>query len=63
LGAEAIQCPTIQVKPPRDWAPVDAAIDVIDQYDWLVFTSVNGVDYFFDRLFEKGLRCPSPGAY
>ena len=54
LGAEAIQCPTIQVKPPRDWTPVDAAIDAIDQYDWLIFTSVNGVDYFFDRLFEKG---------
>lgn len=54
LGAEAIQCPTIQVKPPREWTPVDAAIETIDRYDWLVFTSVNGVDYFFDRLFKKG---------
>jgi uroporphyrinogen III methyltransferase / synthase len=54
LGAEAIQCPTIQVKPPRDWTPVNVAIEAIDQYHWLVFTSVNGVDYFFDHLFEKG---------
>ena len=55
LGAECIQCPTIRVKPPRDWAPLDRAIDTIDQYDWIVFTSVNGVDYFFGRLFDNGL--------
>ena len=54
-GAECIQCPTIQVVPPLDWAPVDKAIETIDRYDWIVFTSVNGVDYFFRRLFEKGL--------
>jgi uroporphyrinogen III methyltransferase / synthase len=54
-GAECIQCPTIQVVPPPDWAPVDRAIDALDRYDWIVFTSVNGVDYFFRRLFEKGL--------
>lgn len=55
LGAECIQCPTIQVVPPPDWAPVDRAIEALDQYDWIVFTSVNGVDYFFRRLFEAGL--------
>ena len=55
LGAECIQCPTIMVKPPRDWSPLDRAIEAIDQYDWIVFTSVNGVDYFFRRLFENGL--------
>ncbi|MBC2713233.1 MAG: uroporphyrinogen-III C-methyltransferase [Desulfosarcina sp.] len=54
-GAECIQCPTIQVVPPPDWAPVDRAIEALNQYDWIVFTSVNGVDYFFRRLFEKGL--------
>lgn len=55
LGAECIQCPTIQVGPPKDWSPVDDAIKTLDQYDWIVFTSVNGVDYFFRRLFENGL--------
>ncbi len=54
LGAECIQCPTIKVKPPEDWTPLDNAIDTIHQYDWIVFTSVNGVDYFFGRLFEQG---------
>ena len=54
LGAECIQCPTIKVKPPKDWTPLDKAIETIDQYDWIVFTSVNGVEYFFARLFEKG---------
>jgi len=34
---------------------LDAAIDRIGTYDWLVFTSVNGVAYFFDRLFARGL--------
>ncbi len=54
-GAECIQCPTIQVGPPPDWAGLDRAIETIDQYSWIVFTSVNGVDYFFRRLFENGL--------
>jgi uroporphyrinogen III methyltransferase/synthase len=54
-GAECIQCPTIKVMPPLDWAQVDKAIEAIDKYDWIVFTSVNGVDYFFRRLFEKGM--------
>ncbi len=54
-GAECIQYPTIQVTPPPDWAPLDRAIEGLDAYDWIVFTSVNGVDYFFRRLFENGL--------
>ena len=54
-GADCIQLPTIQVAPPDDWGPVDRAIDAIGRYAWIVFTSVNGVDFFFRRLFEKGL--------
>jgi len=54
LGAEYIEFPTIQIAPPVDWAPLDRAIGMLDQYQWLVFTSVNGVDFFFNRLFEKG---------
>ena len=55
LGAECIACPTIQVEPPADWASLDAAIGNLKQYAWIVFTSVNGVDFFFRRLWEKGL--------
>jgi uroporphyrinogen III methyltransferase / synthase len=54
FGAECIQCPTIRVAPPQDWAPVDRAIAALGQYDWIVFTSVNGVDKFFRRLFDQG---------
>jgi uroporphyrinogen III methyltransferase/synthase len=53
LGAECIECPTIEVAPPDDWTPLDRAIDNIEAYDWLVFTSVNGVQFFFRRLFAK----------
>jgi uroporphyrinogen III methyltransferase/synthase len=53
LGAACLECPTIQVVPPEDWSPLDAAIDQIGSYDWLVFTSANGVSFFFERLYEK----------
>ena len=55
LGAECLECPTIKVVPPDDWGHLDAAIDNLETYDWLIFTSVNGVSYFFERLYEKGL--------
>ncbi len=54
-GAECIQFPTIQVVPPPDWTELDRAIMTLEQYSWIVFTSVNGVDFFFRRLFENGL--------
>ncbi|MDY0312472.1 MAG: uroporphyrinogen-III C-methyltransferase [Desulfobacterales bacterium] len=54
LGAECLECPTIRVVPPDDWAPLDAAIAALDRYRWIVFTSVNGVSYFFQRLFALG---------
>ena len=58
LGAECLECPTIRVVAPEDWAPLDAAIDRLDTYDWLVLTSVNGVSSFFDRLYlrDKDVR-------
>ncbi|WP_300462006.1 uroporphyrinogen-III C-methyltransferase [Desulfobacula sp.] len=54
LGALCIEIPTIQIDPPRDMAPLTASIEHIKQYDWLVFTSVNGVKFFFDTLFDMG---------
>jgi uroporphyrinogen III methyltransferase/synthase len=54
LGAECFECPTIKVVPPEDWSPLDGAMDNLADYDWLVFTSVNGVSFFFERLFERG---------
>ncbi|MDH4231623.1 MAG: uroporphyrinogen-III C-methyltransferase [Nitrospirota bacterium] len=53
LGAEVIQFSTVEIVPPEDWDELDRGIDTIESYDWLVFTSSNGVDYFFRRFFER----------
>jgi len=54
LGAECIEFPVIKIVGPDDFSLMDAAIENIGTYDWIVFTSVNGVEIFFERLFEKG---------
>lgn len=56
LGAEPITCPTIRILPPDDFGPLDAAIRRLPQYDWLIFTSVNGVHFFFQRLEVLGRK-------
>ncbi len=53
-GADCLECPTIKIEPPADWQALDQAINSLESYDWLVFTSVNGVRFFFRRLFEMG---------
>jgi len=53
-GAVCLECPTIEVMPPSEWGPLDAAIRNFEQYHWLIFTSVNAVQRFFDRLFALG---------
>ncbi|MBS5050309.1 MAG: uroporphyrinogen-III C-methyltransferase, partial [Desulfovibrionaceae bacterium] len=55
LGARVIQFPTIAVKPLADHAELDAALDRLPTYDWLVFTSVNGVRFFRERLDTRNL--------
>ena len=54
LGAEVIEAPAITIRPKHDWADVDRVIRKINQYDWLVFTSVNGVKAFARRLADVG---------
>jgi len=58
-GAEPVESPTITIVPPVDWTAVDRAISEIGTYDWVIFTSVNGVDRFMTRLLARGLdsRC------
>lgn len=50
LGACVIEIPTIEMQPPADPAPLDRAIANLASYDWLIFTSANGVRYFIERL-------------
>jgi uroporphyrinogen III methyltransferase / synthase len=50
LGAEALLLPVIEIRPPSDPKPLDAAIARLGSYDWLLFTSANGVRYFIEAL-------------
>ncbi|MBK9166084.1 MAG: uroporphyrinogen-III C-methyltransferase [Bryobacterales bacterium] len=50
LGADAVEIPAIEIQPAADAAPLDRAIVELEQYDWLLFTSANGVRFFLDRL-------------
>ena len=59
LGAGCFLQPAIEISAPRDWSAADEAMRRIEQYDWLVFSSVNGVRFFLDRFCEihGDLRC------
>lgn len=53
-GADPVEFPTIEVVPPESWEALDGAIRRIEQYHWLIFTSMNGVLYFLERLKTAG---------
>ena len=55
LGAEVFEFPTIEIRPPKDFGSLDEAIRDLDSFDWLVFTSVNGIEAFVERLGHHGL--------
>jgi uroporphyrinogen III methyltransferase/synthase len=61
LGAECLEVPTIEVMPADDLAPLTDAVQNLSIYDWIIFTSVNGVKFFFDHLFgtDKDIRALS----
>ncbi len=58
LGAEVLCFPTVELRPPESWQPLDQAIAAIESFDWIVFTSVNGVAAFLERfdLARRDLR-------
>ena len=58
LGAECLEYPTIKIMPPKDPQPLKDAVANVSAYDWIVFTSVNGVGFFFEQLFaaDKDVR-------
>ena len=55
LGADVVEIPTIEINPPSSYEPLDSALRKINDYDWLVLTSVNGVDAVFARLNKLGM--------
>jgi dephospho-CoA kinase len=48
-GAIVLEVPAIEITPPSSWIPLDQAIAHLSQFDWLILTSTNGVDYFLER--------------
>ncbi len=54
LGADVLVQPAIHITPPDGWQDVDNVISRLDEFDWLVFSSSNGVRFFIQRLFELG---------
>jgi uroporphyrinogen III methyltransferase/synthase len=53
-GAEVFECPTIKLVPPLSSDELDIAIDGLSSFDWIIFTSVNAVQFFFSRLTVLG---------
>lgn len=53
-GAQVIELPVIEIAPPDSWEALDRSIEQLGRYDWVVFTSVNGVQFFLDRLEALG---------
>jgi uroporphyrinogen III methyltransferase/synthase len=64
LGWKVLLQPTIEIRPPDSWTDVDSAIQRLfsdnrkDGFDYLVFSSINGVRFFFDRIQEIGKQLP-----
>lgn len=50
LGGEALEFPVIRIVPPAQVEPLDAALQELSSFQWVLFTSVNGVKFFFQRM-------------
>jgi len=55
LGVDCVEFATIALEPPDSWQALDSAIDDLANFDWLLFTSINAIQFFFRRLFERQL--------
>lgn len=60
-AARVTEIPTIEIQPPKTWRPLDQAITQLQEFSWLVLTSSNGVDAFFERLAEHNLDARALG--
>lgn len=55
-GAKVLACPTIEIREPESYERLDEALDHLYGYDWIIFTSANGVGFFMKRLTSRGLK-------
>ena len=61
LGAQPVLLPAIEILPPEDWSPIDEILSRLSDYDWLIFTSANGVESLMNRLWSLGKDARSLG--
>jgi uroporphyrinogen III methyltransferase/synthase len=61
-GAEPVLVPAIRILPPDDWTAIDRAVERLQAFEWIVFTSVNGVDHFLSRLPDAARLAGKVGA-
>jgi uroporphyrinogen-III synthase len=55
LGAQVVEIPFIEIRRPRSFRPLDSALRNLSEYDWLVLTSVNGVEALWERMAKLRL--------
>jgi len=60
LGAEPIEVPVLEIRPPDDLGPLDQSLRKLDQYDWLILTSANTVRALSQRALELGVGLDQP---
>lgn len=53
-GATVLEMPALEICPPSQWEGLDRSINALKSFDWLILTSANGVEYFFERLRRLG---------
>ncbi len=61
LGACCFEFPTIEISPLQDYEPLKKAVENLRDYDWLIFTSVNGVRFFWREIRKMGLDARALG--
>src|SRR6201993_639387 len=59
LGAQVLEIPFIEIRKPRSFRPLDHALKNLPSYDWLILTSVNGVDAMWARMPKLRLKAKS----
>jgi len=60
LGAEPVEVPVLEIRPPESFGPLDAALAKLDSYDWLILTSANAVRAIVGRSAELGRSLVQP---
>ncbi|MDR3749776.1 MAG: uroporphyrinogen-III synthase [Acidobacteriota bacterium] len=56
LGCQVVEIPFIEIRRPRSYGPLDSALGELATYDWLILTSVNGIEALFERLTERKIN-------